>query len=374
MLNIVIPAGGSGTRLWPLSRKSNPKFLHALSGTPATLLQATVNRVIPVTTPEHTYVVTGTAHAVAVARQLPELPDENVLVEPSPKDSCGAIGLAAVLIARKDPQALMGAFSADHIVQNQQRFLECVRSAIEGAEQGRLVVFGITPTYPETGYGYIECGEVIGDGPVRKVSRFKEKPTLEVATEYVNSGEFYWNASMFVWRVDVFLAELERQQPELYEGLQRIAAAWDTREQETVLAEVWPTLPKISLDYAVMEGAAEAGLVAAVPSDFGWTDVGDFHALGEALRSSSADPDENIVVDGTGVGNAGGDSKPTLVLEDSHGLVIVPQSGRLIAAVGVRDLAIVDSPDALLICDRKRAQEVKKVVDRIRDEGLHDLL
>ncbi|WP_433017330.1 mannose-1-phosphate guanylyltransferase [Kribbella sp. CA-294648] len=372
MLNIVIPAGGSGTRLWPLSRKSNPKFLHALSGTPATLLQATVNRVIPVTTPEHTYVVTGTAHAVAVARQLPELPDENVLVEPSPKDSCGAIGLAAVLIARKDPQALMGAFSADHIVQNQERFLECVRAAIAGAEQGRLVVFGITPTYPETGYGYIECGEVIDGGPVRKVSRFKEKPTLDVATEYVNSGEFYWNASMFVWRVDVFLAELERQQPELHAGLQRIAAAWGTREQETVLAEVWPTLPKISLDYAVMEGAAEAGLVAAVPSDFGWTDVGDFHALGEALRTSEDNPDENIVVDGTGVGEGGG--KPVLVLEDSHGLVIVPQSGRLIAAVGVRDLAIVDSPDALLICDRRRAQEVKKVVDRIRDEGLHDLL
>ncbi|WP_229399689.1 mannose-1-phosphate guanylyltransferase [Micromonospora okii] len=363
MLHIVIPAGGSGTRLWPLSRASNPKFLHALGGTSATLLQSTVDRLAPVTCPERTYVVTGTAHAAAVARQLPMLAESNILIEPSGKDSCGAIGLAAALIARIDSTALMGAFSADHIVRDNQRFVECVRAAERGARDGRLMVFGITPTHPETGYGYVECAEPVGDGTIRRVTHFKEKPTADVAAEYVRSGRYFWNASMFVWRVDVFLDELRRQQPALHEGLLRIADAWDQPERDAVLDEVWPGLPKISVDFAVMEGAAEAGLVAAVPSDFGWHDVGDFHTLGEVLRQQG---DQNTVIGG---GEEGTTGKSRVLLQDSERLVVLPQSGRLVASLGVRDLIVVDTPDVLLIADRSRAQEVKSLVGALQSDG-----
>ena len=358
MFYAVIPAGGSGTRLWPLSRAGHPKFLHPLTGTPASLLQATVDRLAPLTTPERTLVVTGAAHVAAVARQLAGLPEENILVEPSPRDSCAAIALAAAVIALREPQAVMGSFAADHLIGDPGRWAETVRQAIRGAEQGLLVTVGITPTRPETGYGYLETGEPVGDGPLRPVIEFKEKPAADVAQGYVRSGRHLWNASMFVWRVDAFLAELARQQPALHAGVTAIAAAWGTPEQDDVLGTVWPTLPKISVDYAVMEGAATAGRVGTVPGDFGWNDVGDFHTLGEVLP---ADSDGNVVL--------GADAKPGVLLRDTTGLVVVPQSGRLIAALGVHDLIVVDTPDVVLVCPRDRAQDVKKLVDELKERG-----
>jgi mannose-1-phosphate guanylyltransferase len=361
MLYAVIPAGGSGTRLWPLSRSGNPKFLHPLTGTEATLLQATVERLAPLTPPECIYVVTGVAHAAGVARQLPSVPEDNILVEPSPRDSCAAIGLAAALIASRDPDAVMGSFAADHLVRDGGHFVRVLQDAIAGAQRGLLMTVGISPTHPETGYGYLECGQLLDGGPVRRVDQFKEKPSYEVARSYVDSGRYLWNASMFVWRVDVFLRELARQQPELHAGLTRIAAAWPTGERERVLGEVWPTLPKISVDYAVMEGAAAAGMVATVPGDFGWNDVGDFHTLGDILGS---DERGNVVI---GPGDTV--EKPDMLLVDSDRLVVVPHSGRLIAALGISDLIVVDTPDAVLVCPRDRAQDVKMLVDRLKERG-----
>jgi mannose-1-phosphate guanylyltransferase len=366
MLYAVIPAGGSGTRLWPLSRADHPKFLHPLTGTAASLLQATVRRLAPLAPAERTYVVTGVAHAAAVARQLPALPEEHILVEPSPRDSCPAIGLAAAIIARRDPAAVMGSFAADHLVHDADRFCEVVREAVRGAEQGLLMTVGITPTQPETGYGYLQCGGPLEDGRMRGVEEFKEKPRYDEAVGYLESGRHLWNASMFVWRVDVFLAELARQRPELHAGLTRIAQAWDTPERAAVLGDVWPTLPKISVDYAVMEGAAAAGRVATVPGDFGWNDVGDFHTLGVVLPPTE---DANVVV-----GAPDGVEKPGLLLYDSTGLVVVPHSGRLVAALGVHDLILVDTPDVLLVCPRGRAQEVKKLVDELKERGEHAYL
>ncbi|MEH1128615.1 mannose-1-phosphate guanylyltransferase [Micromonospora sp. CPCC 206061] len=360
MLFAVIPAGGSGTRLWPLSRSGHPKFLHPLTGSSASLLQATVARLASLTTPERTLVVTGASHAAAVARQLAQVPEDNILVEPSPRDSCAAIALAAAVIARREPRAVMGSFAADHLIGDPDRYVDAVRRAVAGAERGLLMTVGITPTSPETGYGYLQCGGTIDGGPMRMVEEFKEKPAYDVAVSYVDSGRYYWNASMFVWRVDVFLAELARQQPELHAGLIRIAAAWDSPARGDVLGEVWPTLPKISVDYAVMEGAAAAGLVGTVPGDFGWNDVGDFHTLGEVLP---ADPDGNVVV---GAGPA--ENKPGVLLHDSTGLVVVPQSGRLIATLGLHDVVVVDTPDAVLVCPRDRAQDIKQVVSRLADE------
>jgi mannose-1-phosphate guanylyltransferase len=352
----VIPAGGSGTRLWPLSRSGDPKFLHPLSGTEVSLLQATVQRLAPLTEPARTLVVTGAAHAAAVARQLGDLPEDNLLVEPSPRDSCAAIGLAAAVVASREPEAIMGAFAADHVVTRPDRFVEVVRQAVAGAERGLLMTIGITPTRPETGYGYLQCGDAIDGGPVRPVHEFKEKPAYEVAEKYVSSGIHLWNASMFIWRVDVFLAELARQQPALHAGLSEVAAAWATPHRDEVLGRIWPTLPKISVDYAVMEGAAAAGRVGTVPGEFGWTDVGDFHALGEVLPG---DADGNVVL---------GDAARVL-LRDSLGTVVVPRTERLVAVVGVRDMVIVDTPDAVLVCPRDRAQDVKRLVDELKARG-----
>ncbi|TCB99905.1 mannose-1-phosphate guanylyltransferase [Micromonospora zingiberis] len=358
MIYVVIPAGGSGTRLWPLSRAGHPKFLHPFTGTSASLLQATVQRSGPLTAPERIMVVTGAAHAAAVARQLTVLPEENILVEPSPRDSCAAIALAAAVIAIRDPDAVMGSFAADHLIGEPQRWVDTVREAIRGAEQGLLMTVGITPTRPETGYGYLQTGDPVGDGPMRPVIEFKEKPNAEVAEAYVRSGRYLWNAGMFVWRVSAFLAELARQQPALHTGVTAIAAAWGSDEQDDVLGAVWPTLPKISVDYAVMEGAASAGRVATVPGDFRWNDVGDFHTLGEVLP---ADADGNVVL--------GMDDKAEVLLRDSSGMVVVPQSGRLVASVGVRDLIVVDTADALLVCPRDRAQDVKAIVDELKERG-----
>lgn len=364
MLYAVIPAGGSGTRLWPLSRAGHPKFLHQLTGSVHSLLQATVARLAPLAPAERTYVVTGVAHAASVARQLPALPDENLLVEPSPRDSCAAIALAAGVIARRDPQAVMGSFAADHLVADRARFVSAVREAVSGAAQGLLMTVGITPTGPETGYGYLRCAERTSGGLVR-VEEFTEKPPYDLAVSYVESGRHLWNASMFLWRVDVFHRELTRQQPDLAAGIDRIVAAWDSDDREAVLGEVWPTLPRISVDYAVMEGAAAAGLVATVPGDFGWNDIGDFHTLGDVLPADDAG---NVVV----VGCA--EDQPGVLLRDSSGVVVVPRSGRLVAALGVTDIIVVDTPDAVLVCPRERAQDVRKLVDELKSRGETDLV
>jgi mannose-1-phosphate guanylyltransferase len=359
-LYAVIPAGGSGTRLWPLSRAGHPKFLHPLTGTEASLLQATVERLAPLSDPEHVFVVTGVAHAAAVSRQLAGVPEDNILVEPSPRDSCAAIALAAAVIARREPEAIMGSFAADHLIADGPAFIEVIRRAMRGAADGLLMTLGITPTRPETGYGYVQCGGPTGDAGVLAVEEFKEKPSYEVAEGYVKSGNYLWNAGMFVWRVDTFLTELARQQPQLAAGVSRIAQAWDSAGREEVLGEVWPTLPRISVDYAVMEGAATVGRVGTVPGDFGWNDVGDFHTLGEVLAADAAG---NVIVGKDAL------AKPGVLLREAEGLVVVPNSGRLVAALGVADLIIVDTPDAVLVCPRDRAQEVKHLVDELKELG-----
>jgi mannose-1-phosphate guanylyltransferase len=363
VLYAVIPDGGSGTRLWPLSRAAHPKFLHALTGSPASLLQATVDRLAGLCPADNVIVVTGTAHAAAVARQLPAVPADNILVEPTPRDSCAAIGLAAAVIAERDPTALMGSFAADQLVADVEAFRAAVRAAAEGARTGLLMTIGITPTRPETGYGYLRCGGTI-DGPVRSVEEFAEKPSRERAVAYVDSGRYLWNASMFLWRVDVFLAELARQQPDLHDGLRRIAAAWQTPSRDETLGEIWPALKKISVDYAVMEGAAAAGLVGTVPGDFGWNDVGDFNTVGDVL---AGDGSGNVVLDAD-------DAKGDVILHESTGVVVVPRSGRLVAAVGLTGIVIVDTDDALLVCPRERAQDVKAVVDGLKARGSTDYL
>ncbi|HEY2506707.1 MAG TPA: mannose-1-phosphate guanylyltransferase [Streptosporangiaceae bacterium] len=360
MLYSTILAGGSGTRLWPLSRACEPKFLHPLTGTDRSLLQATVDRVGPLSSADHTYVVTGTAHAAAIARQLPEVPERNILVEPSPRDSCAAVSLACAVLARRDPDAIMAVFSADHLIGDEARFQQAIRQAAAAAQDGYLVTIGIRPLHAEVRFGYLRVGaELAGQG--REVAEFKEKPSLALAASYVESGQYLWNAGIFAFTVAEFLAELARQRPQLSAGIAAIADAWDTPAQQQVLDETWGTLEKISVDYGVFEGAAAAGKVATIPADMPWSDIGDFDSLGESLPT---DESGNLLIASEGM----------LVTRDVKDAVIVSTTDRVVAVIGLHDVVVVDTADATLVCARDRAQEVKQVVEDLRGRGAHDCL
>jgi mannose-1-phosphate guanylyltransferase len=342
----VVPAGGSGTRLWPLSRSTHPKFLLSLLGD-RSLLQGTADRLQQLAPPERTLIVCGPAHHATVAEQLPHFPASSLVVEPTPRGSGPAISLAAAIIARRDPEAVMGSFAADHEVRDDEAFTGAVRVAIEAAKADWLVTIGLPPVRPETGYGYIESTEeaivTTVDGSAFRTMRFVEKPDLATAKTYVESGRFLWNASMFIWNVRTFLDELARLQPALHFGVTQIAAAWGTPEQEQVVAEVWPTLPNVTIDQGVMEQTSH---VAVVPAEMGWSDVGDWHGLGTLLEH-----------DGDGM-SARGD----LVHTGSRDSLVWSETNRVIALVGLENVVVVDTPDALLIANRSEAQEVRIVV------------
>ncbi len=366
MLYSTILAGGSGTRLWPLSRADAPKFLHPLTGTDRSLLQATVDRIRPLSADGDIYVVTGTAHAAAIASQLPQVPAENILVEPSPKDSCAAVSLASAVLARRDPDAIMAAFSADHLIGDEDRFNEIIRQAAAAARAGYLTTVGIRPAHPDVRFGYLRLGpaQLADTGlptDARVVAEFKEKPSAALAASYLESGQYLWNAGMFVFAVRDFLSELGRQRPRLFAGITRIAEAWHSADRDAVLAEVWPGLEKISVDYGVLEGAAAAGKVATVPADMPWSDVGDFDSLGESLPSDHAG---NLVIAG----------QAEVIARDVKDSVIVSTTDRVIAVVGLDDIVVVDTGDATLVCARSRAQEVKQVVEELRSRGGADRL
>lgn len=345
----VVPAGGAGTRLWPLSRAGSPKFLHDLGGTGRTLLQATHDRLEPLVG-ENLLVVTGVAHQDAVRRQLDALPAEQVIAEPSPRDSMAAIGLAAAVVERRDPDAVIGSFAADHVIADSDAFRACVTEAAAVAETGLLVTIGITPARPSTGFGYIHLGARLEDFPTaHAVVEFVEKPDAERARQYVESGEYRWNAGMFVVRAGVLLDLLAVEHPALAAGLRTIAA-----EPER-LEEIWPGLTKIAIDHAVAEPAAAAGKVAVVPGGFGWEDIGDFAALADLLPERAGGPKV--------LGDA-----DLVVARDSSGLV-VPMAGRTIAVLGLEDVVVVDTGDALLVTTTTHAQDVKAVVESLKASG-----
>ena len=350
----VVPAGGAGTRLWPLSRSASPKFLHDLTGTGRSLLQGTLDRLAPLVG-DRVYVVTGAVHRDAVVAQLPEVDPVQVLGEPSPRDSMAAVGLAAALLERRDPDAVLGSFAADHVVRHPDAFATAVRQAAVAARDDWLVTLGIQPTHASTAFGYIHTGAALaGADGVHEVVEFVEKPAADVAQRYLDSGDYRWNAGMFVVRPRVLLDLLAQWHPDLASGLRAIAADPGSLEQR------WPDLEKIALDHAVAEPASREGRVAVVPVDLGWDDVGDYDSLAGLVGTGPA----TVTV-------LGADDE--VVVHDASGLV-VPGSGRLVAVVGLDDVVVVDTPDALLVTTRDRAQDVKKVVDALRERGRTDLV
>ncbi|MEO5317004.1 mannose-1-phosphate guanylyltransferase [Arthrobacter sp. CC3] len=359
----VIPAGGVGTRLWPLSRAAAPKFLHDLTGSGSTLLRATYDRLEPLAG-KGVLVVTGVAHRSAVCGQLPEIEESNLVLESEPKDSGAAIGLAAAILYQRDPETIMGSFAADQVISPDDLFQDAVREAIYTAASGKIVTIGIKPTHPSTGFGYIRAGQklAVENAPsAQAVVEFVEKPSEDVAQQYVDSGEYVWNAGMFVAPVSLMLKHLEQNQPELFKGLTEIAQAWDTDERDEVTARVWPTLPKIAIDYAVAEPAAAAGDVAVVPGAFRWDDVGDFASVG---RLNSAREVDDVTVLGEGA---------RVFTENASG-VVVTDTKRVIALIGIKDVVIVDTPDALLVTTMANSQRVKAAVDALKASGDTDVL
>ena len=346
----VVPAGGAGTRLWPLSRAAAPKFLLDLTGAGRTLIQGTLDRLSPLTD-DRVLVVTGASHRDAVAAQLPTLAPDSIVAEPSARDSMAAIGLAAALLERRDPDAVMGSFAADHVITEPGVFRETVRTAVEVAREDWLVTIGIDPVSPSPAFGYIHLGqELTGHAGAYAVRAFVEKPSVTMAREYLASGEYRWNAGMFVVRPTVLLDLLAESDPAFAATLREIAV------DPTRIGELWETLPKIAVDHAVAEPAADAGRVATVPASFGWDDIGDFDSLAELLGATGrAVP----VVLG---------SEDDVTVVHSTGLV-VPGNGRMVAVIGIDDVVVVDTPDALLVTTRDKAQDVKRIVETLKETG-----
>ena len=352
----VIPAGGAGTRLWPLSRRRHPKFLLDLTGSGRTLLQGTWDRLVPLTGPGGILVVTGVDHAAAVHEQLPEVGRAGVLTEPSGRDSMAAIGLAAAVLRERHGNVVLGSFAADHVVRDAAAFDDAVRQAVTAAREGYLVTIGITADRPSTAFGYVAEGDdlaVAGAPAARHVTGFTEKPDAETAAEYLATGRYRWNAGMFVVEVEVLLAHLARLQPTLHDGVVEIARAWDTGAREEVLARQWPRLTRIAIDHAIAEPVAAEGGVAVVPADLGWDDVGDWASLAA------------LVGDGTQV-RVIGDADDVLAV-DSPGALVAPGSGRLVSVLGVPGAVVVDTPDAVLVTTATEAQRLKAVVDELPD-------
>jgi mannose-1-phosphate guanylyltransferase len=346
----LIMAGGGGTRLWPLSRANRPKQLLKLLGE-RSMFELAVDRLKLVFPPERIFVVTSAAYAQLLRAQRPELPEENFILEPEPRNTAPAIGLAAVSIHRRDPQATMVCVTADHFIGNELRFRDLLVAGAEIAAQNYLVTLGIRPTFSSTGYGYIQRGEVLGqagDFPVFRAVRFKEKPNGPEADAMVADGLHSWNSGMFVWRVERVLQEFARLMPDLYRVLTEIEVA------PAALEKVWSQTPKISIDYGIMEGAAAAGAVAVIPAEgLNWSDIGSWDTLLNVLPPDSAG---NVVV-GT----------EHLALDSSGLLIHVSRAQpRLVATIGLSDLVVIDTEDALFICPRERAQEVRAVVEALK--------
>jgi mannose-1-phosphate guanylyltransferase len=359
----VIMAGGKGSRFWPRSREKMPKHLLDIQGE-RTIIRETVDRIRPLVPPERTLIVTGRSHAAELIRRLPDIPAENILIEPVGRNTAPCIGLAALHIQKRVPDAVMLVLPSDHRIGNEAEFRRVLEAAGKIAAEGNpLVTIGIRPTGPETGYGYIEQGDQWGHdaascphsaGQVYRVRSIREKPPLEQAREFLRQGGFCWNSGMFVWKASTILGAIKQFLPGLHAGLLQIREALGTEREEEIVGEVYSAQKAVSIDYGVMEKAED---VLVVPGDFDWSDLGSWDALWEVSEKDAS----GNVARGNLIGIDAFDS-------------LIHSPGKLVALVGVRDLLVVETDDALLICRRGRSQDVRKVVEALERKGSTEYL
>lgn len=343
----LIMAGGRGERFWPKSRKNMPKQFLSLTDDGKTMIQLTVERISPLVKLEDVYIATNRDYKKLILEQLPGLPEENVLCEPIGRNTAPCIGLGAVHIAKKYEDAMMFVLPSDHLIKFNKMFLRTLQDACDVADKdSNLVTIGITPDYPETGYGYIKFDSHETEGRAYKVDRFVEKPSLEVAKEYLATEEYLWNSGMFIWKVSSILKNMQKFMPETYEGLLRIQAAIGTDNEEHVLEKEFTALQSQSIDYGIMEKADD---IYILPGTFGWDDVGSWLAV-ERIKKTN---EFGNVVDGN------------IITVNTHNCVI-QGSQKLIATVGMEDMIVVDTEDATLICSKDHAGDIKKVLENLK--------
>lgn len=357
MIYAVIIAGGRGERFWPLSRASRPKQFLNLIGE-KTMFRQTVDRVAGLVSYDRILVVTAAVFQDLVSQQAPEIPGENIIMEPVGRDTAAAVGLAAVEVLARDPQGVMCVLPADHYIQDTKRFLAVLQVAAGASAGGEyLVTLGITPTRPETGYGYILKGDPAGTFagfPAYRAGRFTEKPGLQLAGEFLESGRYLWNSGMFMWRADLILRCIEKYVPELHQGLQRIAKARDGGRCREVLGDVYASLPRVSIDYGIME---KAGNVMVFPCDFGWDDVGSWTALEGYMQRD----DFGNALSGRGA-----------LVDTKNCLIYAP--GLTVGAIGLEDMIVVVDGKGVLVCRKDRAQEIKRITAALNNSGWDDVL
>jgi len=351
-------AGGQGTRFWPLSRADRPKQFLKLTDDQKTMLQQTVSRVKGLVKPEQVFIATNERYKQPVTEQLPEIPEENVIIEPFKRDTAPSIGLASLYIEKKYPGSIMLVLPADHLIKDEERFIEILKKAVMVAvADENLVTIGIQPTHPETGYGYIHAGEcchTIDDDPVYKVQEFTEKPDYRTAKMFMESGKYLWNSGMFVWQVNTILNRFKEYMPELYQSLEKMKRSLGTDLETRVIRSEFEKIKGISIDYGIMEKAEN---IFVIPGDFGWDDLGSWPAL---ERVKKVDENGNIVFGK----HYGLDTKNAII----HSL------DKVVTTIGLKDIVIVDTKEAILICDKKRAQEVKEIREILQKDGLEDCL
>lgn len=356
----VIMAGGGGTRLWPLSRQARPKQLLPLIGD-QTLFQESVRRLEGLFPIERVYVVTTADLAREFQSQCPEIPVENYLLEPQPRGTASVVGLAAVALQQRDPQAVTAILTSDHFIANIEQFQQLLRMAYQVAQKDYLVTLGITPTYPATGFGYIQQGEALGTihgMQYYQVKQFKEKPNLEQAVQMLESGAYSWNSGMFVWKAQTILREFQQQMPKLYAQLMTIRDAWNTPQRESVMNSLWAEIEVNTIDYGIMENARRVAVIPA--AELGWNDVGTWESIFEILPQ---DENGNVIL--------GDHAESTLTIETQNTLIYTNDSKRLIVTIGLQDLVIVDTGDALLISRKDQVQKVRQIVTHLKNTQSH---
>ncbi|KZL90189.1 mannose-1-phosphate guanylyltransferase [Clostridium magnum] len=358
MIHAVIMAGGKGERFWPKSRRMMPKQLLSLTDDGKTMIQLTVDRLKKLCSKENTYVVTNNDYCAKIKEQLPQIEKENIIVEPFGKNTAPCIGLAAMNIAKNDPEGVMIVLPSDHLIKNNILFLNTLKSAIELAEKGdNIVTIGITPSYAETGYGYInfeEETEKLDSCNFFKVKRFVEKPDRKKAEEYLVSGNYLWNSGMFVWKVSTILKNFKMHMPELYSGLVKISETMNSDINKTVIYDEYEKFESISIDYGIMEKAKN---IYTIPGNFGWDDVGSWTSL-ERVQVS----DE--------LGNI---KKGNVIDIDTQGCIIQGKD-KLIATVGVENIVVVDTDDATLICAKDKCQDIKALLNKMKELKMEEYL